>query len=115
MLCGIAPRAPCRVSGFGQFNNGAELKVAYRLPAGVTVDGNDTDSYQRAVGERLRWAGDLEMPDCIRVDLSGRYRLTDAATLTLRVENLLDETTVEGLGSEEPGRCVIAGIGFRIF
>ena len=66
-------------------------------------------------GERLRWAGDVEMPDYIRVDLSGRYRLTDAATLTLRVENLLDETIVEGLGFEEPGRYIIAGINFRIF
>jgi len=83
---------------------------------GLRYTGNRYDFNINAYysGERLRWAGDIEMPDYVRLDFTGRYRFTEALTLTLRVENLLDADIVEGLGYEEPGRYLVAGVKWRL-
>ena len=64
-------------------------------------------------GPRLRWNGDIEMKAYTRVDLFGRYRLSDSFTVFGRIENLFDEDIEEGLGYEQPGFYMIAGIDYR--
>lgn len=76
-----------------------------------------TDTYTLGVtgyysGPRLRWKGDLEMEAYCRVDIFGRYQLTDHLSLYGRVENLLDEEIEEGLGYEQPGLYGIVGVTF---
>ncbi|MDX9875547.1 MAG: TonB-dependent receptor, partial [Spongiibacteraceae bacterium] len=66
-------------------------------------------------GPRLRWAGDVEIDEYIRTDLSARYQLTPALSLSLRVENLFDSEIVEGLGYEEPGRYTVVGVDYKFF
>lgn len=65
-------------------------------------------------GPRLRWAGDVEMQEYVRVDLSGRYQLHERVALTLRVENLFDEDIEEGLGYEEPGIYTVVGVNVSL-
>lgn len=64
-------------------------------------------------GPRLRWNGDVEMDEYFRVDVSGNYRIWDGLTAYFRIENLFDETIEEGLGFEEPGIYVIAGLEWK--
>lgn len=64
-------------------------------------------------GPRLRWNGDVEMKEYVRVDLSGRYKFDSGLALSARIENLLDEDIEEGLGYEEPGIYAIAGIDYK--
>jgi outer membrane cobalamin receptor len=64
-------------------------------------------------GPRFRWAGDIEMKSYVRVDVSGRYQITDQIDLHARIENLFDEYIEEGLGYEQPGVYGIIGIQAR--
>jgi outer membrane cobalamin receptor len=65
-------------------------------------------------GPRLRYKGDIEMEEYFRVDLFGRFGLTDSLNLYGRVENLLDEDIEEGLGYEQPGVYGIVGLEWTI-
>jgi vitamin B12 transporter len=64
-------------------------------------------------GPRLRWNGDIEMDAYTRVDLFGRYDLSDSFSIFGRVENLFDEDIEESLGYEQPGFYMTAGINYR--
>ena len=64
-------------------------------------------------GPRLRWAGDVEMEEYIRLDLSTKLRCENGVELSTRIENLTDEKIEEGLGYEEPGLYAIVGVGYR--
>mgnify|MGYP000421304044 CR=1 FL=1 len=66
-------------------------------------------------GPRLRWKGDVEMKEYVRLDLSGHYALNEQLSVSLRVENLLDEDIEEGLGYREPGRYALFGIDYKLF
>ena len=66
----------------------------------------------------IRAEGD--MPDSggmrdgfVTANLNGSYVLTDAVTLTARIENLADETYQQLLGYGEPGRSGYVGIRLR--
>lgn len=48
-----------------------------------------------------------------RVDLFGRYNFFDSFSVFGRVENLFDEDIEEGLGYEQPGIYMTAGIDYR--
>ncbi len=63
---------------------------------------------------RLRWAGDFYAPGYTRVDLFGRYHLTDHFDLYARVQNALDHNIVETLGYRNPGVYFVAGASCRI-
>lgn len=65
-------------------------------------------------GPRLRWKGDIEMEAYFRVDVFGRFHLTDKLDLYGRIENLLDEDIEEGLGYEQPGFYGIIGMEFKL-
>jgi len=65
-------------------------------------------------GPRLRWKGDVEMEEYFRVDVFGRFGLTDSLNLYGRVENLLDEDIEEGLGYEQPGIYGVVGLEWSI-
>ncbi|MFZ0257837.1 MAG: TonB-dependent receptor [Gammaproteobacteria bacterium] len=64
-------------------------------------------------GPHLRWKGDIEMDAYTRVDLFGRYNFFDSFSVFGRVENLFDEDIEEGLGYEQPGIYMTAGIDYR--
>ena len=64
-------------------------------------------------GPRLRWRGDVEMKDYVRVDLFSHYELTQSFTVSARIENLLDEDIEEGLGYKDPGRYTIFGLSYQ--
>ncbi len=64
-------------------------------------------------GPRLRWKGDIEMKEYVRLDLSSRYRFDNGLALSMRIENLLDETIEEGLGYQEPGLYAIVGFDYN--
>jgi outer membrane cobalamin receptor len=66
-------------------------------------------------GPRLRWAGDLETARYARVDISGRYQISKALSLSARVENLLDDDYLDELGYAETGRYGIFGVEYRFF
>jgi vitamin B12 transporter len=66
-------------------------------------------------GPRLRWAADVENPDYVRIDVSGRYAFTDRLAAFTRIENVLDEEIIEDLGYEQPGRYAIVGVSYRFF
>lgn len=66
-------------------------------------------------GPRLRWAGDLETEGYVRVDVSGRFAITQSLTVFGRIENLLDDDYLEELGYAEPGRYGIFGAEWRFF
>ncbi len=61
-------------------------------------------------GPRLRWNGDLEMDEYVRVDVAGRYKLGNGFSVYSRIENLFDDKTEEALGYEQPGIYAIAGL-----
>ncbi len=64
-------------------------------------------------GPRLRWKGDVEMKEYVRVDLSAQYQwATTGLALSARIENLFDEDIEEGLGYEEPGLYAIFGVSY---
>lgn len=64
--------------------------------------------------ERLRWAGDLQNPSYVRVDLSGFYYLTPRIELHARIENVLDRDIVEEMGYEQPGVYGIVGVSVKL-
>jgi outer membrane cobalamin receptor len=64
-------------------------------------------------GPRLRWNGDIEMDAYTRVNVYGRYDLSDSFSVFGRIENLFDTDIEEGLGYEQPGFYMIAGIDYR--
>jgi len=64
-------------------------------------------------GPRLRWNGDIEMDAYTRVDLFGRYALSENVSVFGRIENLFDEDIEEGLGFEQPGVYLTAGLDWR--
>jgi outer membrane cobalamin receptor len=64
-------------------------------------------------GPRLRWNGDIEMDAYTRVDLFGRYALSEGVSVFGRIENLFDESIEEGKGFEQPGFYLTAGIDYR--
>jgi vitamin B12 transporter len=64
-------------------------------------------------GPRLRWAADIENPDYVRVDVSGRYALTDRFAVFSRIENLFDREIIEDLGYEQPGLYAIVGANYN--
>lgn len=66
-------------------------------------------------GPRLRWAGDLETAGYIRVDVSGRYAVTQSLSVFGRVENLLDDDYLDELGYAETGRYGVFGAEWRFF
>ncbi|HEY6643287.1 TonB-dependent receptor plug domain-containing protein [Povalibacter sp.] len=74
---------------------------------GVTVNSYYSD-------ERLRWAGDLQNPSYVRVDLSGRFNVTDRIELHARIENILDREIVEEMGYEQPGVYGIFGVSMKL-
>jgi vitamin B12 transporter len=55
----------------------------------------------------------VEREGFVTADLAGRYALTEGVDLTLRVENLLDETYQQVLGYAEPGRSAYVGVRLR--
>jgi outer membrane cobalamin receptor len=61
-------------------------------------------------GPRLRWRGDVEMNEYWRVDAAARYTIWDGLKAFARVNNLFDEDIEEGLGYEQPGIYIIAGL-----
>ncbi len=65
-------------------------------------------------GSRLRWAGDVEMKEYVRLDLSSTYQIGDRLLFSTRVENILDEDIEEGLGYEEPGIYAIVGLDYYL-
>ncbi len=65
-------------------------------------------------GPRLRWKGDIETEDYYRVDLFGRYEIYKGLNLYSRIENVLNQDIVEGLGYEQPGFYGIIGIEFSL-
>jgi len=87
--------------------NAANLGVSYvrdRWSAGADIHYSDP---------RLRWNGDIEMDAYTRVDVYGRYNLSDSFSVFGRIENLFDEDIEEGKGYEQPGFYMIAGIDYR--
>ncbi len=66
-------------------------------------------------GPRLRWAGDIEMDEYVRLDVSARLSLNEKLSAYGRVENLTDEDIQEGLGYEQPGVYAIVGLEYRLF
>jgi vitamin B12 transporter len=75
---------------------------------GATLNGYYSD-------KRLRWAGDLENPSYVRVDLSGHYSVTDRIDVHARVENLFDRNIVEEMGYKQPGLYAILGVNVRLY
>ena len=55
----------------------------------------------------------VEREGFVTADLAGRYALNAGVDLTLRVENLLDETFQQVLGYAEPGRSAYVGVRLR--
>ncbi len=66
-------------------------------------------------GPRLRWAGDLETSGYTRVDVSGRYKITDKLSISARIENLLNDDYLDELGYAETGLYAIFGVDYRFF
>lgn len=94
------------------------VQIAYhKANAGANYKANDltlgTNVYYS--GPRLRWAGDLETRGYVRVDVSGRYQLNQALSLSARVENLLNDDYLDELGYAETGLYAIFGIEYRFF
>lgn len=65
-------------------------------------------------GRRLRWAGDFSAPGYARLDLFGRYHVSNYLDLYARVQNALDHDIVEILGYENPGVYVVGGVRLRL-
>lgn len=82
---------------------GLEYNLAEKLVLGV-------NGYY--VGPRLRWKGDIEMGSYVRVDVYGRYYFWKGLSVYGRVNNVFDETIEEGLGYEQPGVYVTAGLSW---
>lgn len=65
-------------------------------------------------GPRLRWNGDKETSDYVRVDVSGRAKLNKEFTLYGRIENLFDQEATEEIGYEQPGLYAVAGLEWKL-
>jgi outer membrane cobalamin receptor len=65
-------------------------------------------------GPRLRWNGDKETSDYVRVDLFGRANLNKHFTVYGRIENLFDQEATEEIGYEQPGIYAIAGLEWKL-
>lgn len=87
--------------------NTANLGLSY-IQDRWSAGGNVYDT-----GPRLRWNGDIEMDAYTRVDLYGRYALSDNFSVFGRSENLFGTEIEEGLGYEQPGFYMTAGIDYR--
>ena len=61
-------------------------------------------------GPRLRWNGDVEMEDYLRVDAAASVRAFEKVKFYTRLENLFNDKTEEGLGYEQPGFYGIIGV-----
>ncbi|ACL05748.1 TonB-dependent receptor plug [Desulfatibacillum aliphaticivorans] len=84
--------------------NKANLDIAYD-------DGKYTfNIHPYYTGPRLRWNGDIEMDDYLRVDAAASVRVLNNVKLYTRLENLTDDKTQEGLGYEQPGFYGIIGV-----
>ncbi len=88
-------------------NNKANLDLTYR------VENIVTSAHAYYTGSRYRWAGDVEMKEYVRFDVSARIHLTDGLTVYTRIENLFDEEITEGLGYKQPGTYAIAGFDYN--
>jgi vitamin B12 transporter len=83
--------------------------------AGVLFDRWSADLSAHFVGARADLdfadypANRVTLPAYTRIDVSGQYRLTSAATLTLRIENAFDEDYEEVLNFPARGRVVFIG------
>jgi outer membrane cobalamin receptor len=62
----------------------------------------------------LRWNGDKETSDYVRVDLFGRANLNKHFTVYGRIENLFDQEATEEIGYEQPGIYAIAGLEWKL-
>ena len=66
------------------------------------------------IGPRLRWNGDKETSDYVRVDVSGRAQLNKEFTLYGRIENLFDQEATEEIGFQQPGIYALAGVEWKL-
>lgn len=82
-------------------NLGIQYKMGDRLHLGL---------HCYYTGPRLRWNGDVEMKEYLRVDVTGNYRIWDGLSIFARVNNLFDANIEEGLGYEQPGIYVVGGL-----
>ena len=64
-------------------------------------------------GPRLRWAGDVSAPGYHRIDLSGRYHLTDRIDLYTRLQDITNEKIIETLGYKNQRFYGIVGASAR--
>lgn len=62
---------------------------------------------------RLRWAGDISAPGYHRIDVSGRYHLTDRIDLYTRIQDLTNEKIIETLGYKNPRLYGVVGASAR--
>ena len=121
------------LEGSARLGGGFDLTVAYawtdardetsgaRLPRVPEHAGSTTLGW---TGERLSGAltvraeGDQDDAGGVReafvtANLNGSYALTDAVTLTARIENLADERYQQVFGYGEPGRSAYVGVRLR--
>ncbi len=95
----------------GQWNR--MFQVAYhKINFGLNYasDRVDLGANLYYVGPRLRWAGDISTDGYWRLDLSGRYRVTDWLSVYGRVQNALDANIIEEVGYKQPGLYAISGL-----
>ena len=64
------------------------------------------------VGPRLRWNGDIEMDDYTRFDVYARYNFWKGLNVYGRVNNIFDADIEEGMGYEQPGVYIVAGLSW---
>jgi len=61
------------------------------------------------MGPRLRWNGDINQPDYVRVDLNGQYKIGKGITAYARINNLFNRRITED-PYLSPGISVIGGL-----
>ena len=121
------------LEGRAVLGSGFDLSVAYAWTDAVneTTGGAILRVPEHAGSATLGWAGgrwsgaltvraEGDMPDSggtrdgfVTANLNAAWNVTDAVTLTARIENLTDEAWQQLLGYGEPGRSGFAGIRLR--